>query len=139
MQRSEFKLLQEVYSSLYTEESIREKLLAKFADLSDEDMLPLPEDPELFFKMDWPNLVMMDMDKLRNIRARESGIRNALIMMYAKANNIAEGLGSRQPIAVKETEDGYYEVVDGNSTYNIAKRSGWKQIPVEIVDKEPIH
>ena len=139
MQRSEFKLLQEVYSSLYTEESIREKLLAKFADLSDEDMLPLPEDPELFFKMDWPNLVMMDMDKLRNIRARESGIRNALIMMYAKANNLAEGLGSRQPISVRETGDGYYEVLDGNSTYNIAKRSGWKQIPVELVDEEPIH
>lgn len=139
MKRSEFKLLQEVYSSLYTEGSIKDQLLAKLAHLSDDDMLPLPEEPELFFKMDWPNLVMMDMNKLKNTRARESGIRNALIMMYAKANNIAEGLGSRQPISVKETNDGYYEVLDGNSTYNIAKRSGWKQIPVELVDEEPLH
>lgn len=139
MQRSEFKHLQEVYNILYTEGSIKDQLLAKFAHLSDDDMLPLPENPELFFKMDWPNLVMLDMNKLQNTRARESGIRNALIMMYAKANNIAEGLGSRQPISVREIENGRYEVLDGNSTYNIAKRSGWKQIPVEIVTEEPIH
>jgi len=139
MNRSELKLLQEMYSRVYTEGSIKDQLLAKFANLSDDDMLPLPENPELFFKMDWPNLIMMDMDKLRNTRARESGIRNALIMMYAKANDIAEGLGSRQPISVRPTNDGYYEVLDGNSTYNIAKRSGWKQIPVEIVDEEPVH
>lgn len=139
MQRSEFKLLQETYAKLYTEGSIKDQLLAKFANLSDDDMLPLPEEPELFFKMDWPNLVMLDMDKLQNIRARESGIRNALIMMYAKANNIAQGLGSRQPITVREIGNGRYEVLDGNSTFNIAKRSGWKQIPAEIVTDNPDH
>jgi hypothetical protein len=139
MKRTDFELLQEAYRSLYTESSLKEKLLAKFQNLSDEDMLPLPEEPETFFKMNWPGLVMLDMDKLQNIRARESGIRNALIMMYAKANNLAEGLGSRQPISVREIGDGRYEVLDGNSTFNIAKRSGWKKIPAEIVTELPEH
>jgi hypothetical protein len=139
MKRTDFELLQEAYRSLYTESSLKEKLLTKFQNLSDEDMLPLPEEPETFFKMNWPGLVMLDMDKLQNIRARESGIRNALIMMYAKANNLAEGLDSRQPISVREIGDGRYEVLDGNSTFNIAKRSGWKQIPAEIVTELPEH
>jgi hypothetical protein len=133
MQRSEFRLLQEVYSNLYTEGNVYEELLAKYEHLSEEEMLPLPEDPELYFKMDYPNLVMMDMDKLQNTRARESGIRNGLIFMFAKANHDAEGMESRNPITVRDRGDDHYEVLDGNSTYNIAKRSGWKQIPVEIV------
>lgn len=139
MQRSEFKLLQEAYTSLYTEGNVYEELLAKYEHLSDEEMLPLPEEPELYFKMDYPNLVMMDMDKLQNMRARESGIRHALIVMFAKANYDDNGMSSRQPISVKEINNGYYKVLDGNSTFAIAKRSGWKQIPVEIVNEEPAH
>jgi len=139
MQRSELKLLQEIYTNLYPNENVYEDLLAKYEHLSDEEMLPLPEEPELYFKMDYPNLVMMDVDKLQNMRARESGIRHALIVMFTKANHDDNGMSSRQPISVKEINNGYYKVVDGNSTFTIAKRSGWKQIPVEIVDEEPAH
>ena len=64
MQRSEFKLLQEVYENLYTEGSVYEDVLAKYEHLSDEEMLPIPEEPELYFDMDYPNLVMMNINNV---------------------------------------------------------------------------
>ncbi len=38
----------------------------------------------------------------------------------------------RKPIQVTRRPDGFFDVVDGNSTANIARRAGWQRIPVHV-------
>jgi len=132
-----YTLFDNVVNNLTDKKAIKNMILQKYGHLSEEEMLPLPDDPEIYFNLDYPNMEMVDVNELSNTRARESGIKNALVMIYALSQGIGEGLGKRNPITVREVSTGQYEVLDGNSTYNIAKRSGWKQIPAEIVDELP--
>jgi hypothetical protein len=137
MKRKFDTLYENVVNNMTDKKAIKNMILQKYGHLSEEEMLPLPDNPSTYFNMDYPNLEMVDLDNLQNTRARESGIKNALVMMYAISKGLGEGLGKRNPITVRELETGVFEVLDGNSTYNIAKRSGWKQMPVEIVDELP--
>jgi ppGpp synthetase/RelA/SpoT-type nucleotidyltranferase len=51
--------------------------------------------------------------------------------------NAYNGTGAkRKPISVREVSADRYEVVDGNSTTAIAKKNGWKGLPVLIVQEE---
>jgi len=115
--------------------AIKQQVLAKFAHMTPEEMLPLPEKYDLYFKMDNPNTKMIPIKDLSNIRAREEGIKNALTMMYAASIGQSMGLGKRDPISVRDLGQGKYEIYDGNSTFNIAKQSNWKAIPALIVDE----
>jgi hypothetical protein len=38
----------------------------------------------------------------------------------------------RQPLLVKDTGDGTFEVLDGNATLAVAIRSHWPDIPVRL-------
>lgn len=88
--------------------------------------LKLPDDPWGYFNR-VPGSVLVPVSKLKTIRARPGGIERAETHM-AKAH---DGTGpKRDPIKVRKLDDGDYEVVDGNSTSAIARKHGWKQIPV---------
>lgn len=114
---------------------VKQQVLAKFGHMTPEEMLPLPYDHNIYFKLDNPNTKYIPIKDLSNIRAREEGIKNALTMMYAKSIGEDMGLSKRVPISVKDLGQGKYEIFDGNSTFNIAKLSNWKDIPALLVDE----
>jgi hypothetical protein len=127
----EFMTRKSVFSEAMAPEqkAIKNQVLAKFAHMTPEEMLPLPERHDLYFKLNEPGTIMVPMTSLANLRAREEGIKNALTMMYAASIGENMGLGKRVPISVREVGPGKYEIIDGNSTYNVAKASGWREIP----------
>jgi len=67
------------------QKQIKQQLLTQYAHLQPAQMLPLPENPALYFQMEVPGVIMVPMNKLSNIRARPEGIQNALMMMYANS------------------------------------------------------
>ncbi len=90
----------------------------------------MPDKPEKYFNTDKPGTKMVPVDKLLTIRARSKGIENAEKHMMKAYEG--EG-GKRDPISVSLNPDGTYSVEDGNSTTAIARKHGWKEIPVEVV------
>jgi len=109
-------------------------ILAKLGHLTAEEMLPLPEQHALFFKLEDPRTRLVPMGSLSPIRAREGGIRNALMLMFARAEGWPEStvLGKREPLSVTPSGEGCFTILDGNSTYHIAKLSGWREIPAIV-------
>ena len=63
---------------------------------------------------------------------RESAARAARHMADAAAGRIPK----RAPLTVRRLPDGRYEVLDGNSTLAVAGASGWREVPVRVVDGE---
>lgn len=114
-------------------------ILAKLEHLSAEEMLPLPEQPSLYFKLDDPRTQFIPLSALSPIRAREDGIRHALMLMYAASTGMPEKevLGKRDPISLAPAGGDRFDVLDGNSTYHIAKLSGWRKIPAIITENTP--
>ena len=113
--------------------ALKAKILDKFGHLGESDMLPLPEKYEIFFDMaKVPGTKLILMSDIEPIRARVEGIENALRMMYALSIGEGAGLGRRVPVQVKELGNGKYQIIDGNSTYAIANKSGWKFLPVTV-------
>ena len=99
----------------------------------DEDLVAiarvLPDDTWRYFEQD-EEAVLLDLDRLVRIRARTAGIRNAVdLMRRASAGEIPR----RQPISVQAIGDGYFKVLDGNSTVTIAIAAGWRQAPCIII------
>lgn len=92
----------------------------------------LPEDPDKYFKRD-ERTVLLPLDQLDPIRAREKGIRNAAGFMEEARNGTKE---RRKPISVTKLPSGRYRINDGNSTFAVASKAGWEKIPVHI-ESEP--
>jgi len=92
----------------------------------------LEESPWKYFeKPEGTKLVSTSMlDVTRN---RPRGIHNASKLMQTAA---AGKSAKREPITVFKKPDGRYEVVDGNSTTNVAKQHNWKELPVREVSAE---
>lgn len=67
-------------------------------------------------------------------RAREKGIQNAVGFMAEAAQGKLE---RRKPVAVVATQDGNFQVVDGNSTATIAVAAGWPDLPCLIENGDP--
>jgi len=90
----------------------------------------LPEDHGRYFNTDKADGTV-PVDQLKHTRARPSGIANG-----AKFMRMAfEGLNSkRDPISVRKEADGSFTVLDGNSTYAVAKAAGWSSLPVNVVE-----
>lgn len=88
----------------------------------------LPEDPWRYFQK-VPGSVMVNVKDLQTIRARPEGIEHAEKYMRQAFDG---GGTKRVPITVVRKVNGKYKVVDGNSTTAIAKRHGWKKIPVTL-------
>jgi len=78
--------------------------------------------------------IEVPMDKLSPTRAREKGIENAEKYMRMAYNG---EMDKRKPISVYRTTNGRYKVADGNSTYAVAKKNGWKTILADVV-KNPL-
>lgn len=88
----------------------------------------LPEDPWRYFTKPH-GTVLLPLDALKPIRARPEGIKHARELMTAAC----EGrFPRRKPITVREVGGGLYEVVDGNSTFAVAKWADWSAIPATI-------
>lgn len=47
-------------------------------------------------------------------------------------------IGRRAAISVRKNSDGTYSILDGNSTYAIAKENGWKKLPAVIEESRTI-
>ena len=94
------------------------------------DWKPLPEKTWNYFKR-VPGTIVVPVRKLTPIRAREKGIANANKYMWMSF----WGRNSpRKPLDLRDNRDGTYTVLDGNSTFANAKRSGWKVIPGVVVE-----
>jgi hypothetical protein len=92
-------------------------------------MKRLPDDPRRYFKIGL-DAQLVSISKLRPSHRRKVGITRA-----QRAMDLAyKGqIGRRDPLSVKRSADGKtYEIVDGNSTYAVAKANGWKKLPVII-------
>ena len=74
--------------------------------------------------------IEVPMDKLSPTRAREKGIENAEKYMRMAYNG---EMDRRKPITVYGTTNGRYKVADGNSTYAVAKKNGWKTILADVI------
>lgn len=88
----------------------------------------LPEDPRRYFKMTF-DTEMIPLSKLRPEHKRPSGIERARTAMRLAYDG---KIGRRDPITVAKTTQGNYSIVDGNSTFAIAKENGWKKLPVIV-------
>ena len=92
----------------------------------------LPENASRYFDTGAPGAKMIAVSSLTTTRARPDGIANAEKYMQATG----EGGAKRKPITVRENGAGGYDVVDGNSTVAIARKNGWKEIPVTVEAKQ---
>lgn len=98
-----------------------------------EEKLPdLPEAPWKYFKK-VPGWIKVPVSKLRTIRARPKGIKNAAKYMRMAYDGEME---RRKPISLTKNADGTYTVNDGNSTTANAKRAGWKFIIGKLEDAD---
>ena len=74
---------------------------------------------------------LVPLNKLQSLESMaDKGIKNAKTFMEESAAGRKE---KSDPISVKKNRDGTYTIVDGNSTFNNALRSNWKDIPVNII------
>tara|TARA_R110000868_G_scaffold44269_1_gene147962 strand:- start:3958 stop:5934 length:1977 start_codon:yes stop_codon:yes gene_type:complete len=74
---------------------------------------------------------LVPLNKLQSLESMaDKGIKNAKTFMEESA---AGRKGKSDPISVKKNRDGTYTILDGNSTFNNALRSNWKDIPVNII------
>jgi hypothetical protein len=94
----------------------------------------LPEDPWKYFNK-VPGTIMVPVKELETIRARPTGIENAVKYMAMAYNGTGK---KRNPISVSKTSGGW-RVEDGNSTTAIARQMGWKFIPAVPVNPEAVH
>lgn len=91
-----------------------------------EEAIHLQEDPWKYFQK-VPGVFLIPVSQLETIRARPKGIQNAEKYMLDAYN----GEGKRRvPVLVEESPDGKFTVLNGNSTTAIAKKNGWKHLPV---------
>lgn len=96
--------------------------------MDDLDQNPLPEAPERYFKtIDTSTLIPLDL--LVPDHLRIDAIPRAI--GYMQAAYEGKG-GKRVPISLRRREDGRYDIVDGNTTFYVAQKSGWKSIPATI-------
>lgn len=102
-------------------------LVARDVLAADEGGPPdkLPEDTWKYFKK-VPGTILVPISNLENIRARPTGIENAKKYMWMAYNGEGD---RRKPLTLKDEGGGKYSVQDGNSTFNVARASGWKVLP----------
>jgi|GEM_PF-4033528 len=59
-------------------------------------------------------------------------VERAYGFMADLANGVP-GAGKRAPISVQHDTDDTYLVIDGNATTAVARKLGWKELPVHII------
>ena len=80
-----------------------------------------------FFKMNEATAIIPT-SWLRPIRKRPKGVANAFIYMRQAYQGV---IPRRKPISIRPSieEKGFFDIVDGNSTYFVAKKIGMKSLP----------
>jgi len=107
----------------------------EFFDYSNADLEKLPYRLDKYFTKP-KGTVRIPLDKIKPIRAREKGVKNANKFMRDAYDGKME---KREPITVyKSAKKGHYILKDGNSTYANAKFSGWKDIYAVVVKNEKL-
>lgn len=96
--------------------------------MDDLDQDPLPEAPERYFKTA-AAATLIPLDLLVPDHLRIDAIPRAI--GYMRAAYAGKG-GKRSPITLRRRADGRFDVVDGNTTFHVARKSGWKSIPATI-------
>lgn len=91
----------------------------------------LLEKHENYFKVG-ASTKIISLDKVTPTRARPEGIRHAEVKMIHAFNS---GGSKRDPISLEHQGDGTYKVMDGNSTFAIAQKHGWKGIAANVWEK----
>ncbi|MFH5884021.1 hypothetical protein ACG2F4_06890 [Halalkalibaculum sp. DA3122] len=85
-----------------------------------------------FFHLDKATAIV-PISWLRPTRKRPKGVANAFFYMRQAYQGI---IPRRKPISIRpnKEEKGLCDIVDGNSTYFVAKQIGMKSLPIEIVN-----
>ena len=89
---------------------------------------PLPENHAAYFVID-ADTRSLPLDRLVATRMRPEGVANAAIYMLAASKGETP---RRAPLDVEPTGDGCWRILDGNSTFAVAKLSGWTSIPCQV-------
>ena len=109
--------------------------MKNIGDPSTESIARLEEAPDRYFDLSG-EYRFLPLDRLVSAKpeeaVRESAARAARHMADAAAGRIPK----RAPLTVRRLPDGRYEVLDGNSTLPVARASGWREVPVRVVDGE---
>ncbi|MFT7621148.1 MAG: hypothetical protein ACI9WU_000309 [Myxococcota bacterium] len=97
----------------------------------------LPQDPDLYFTKP-ADSQEIPLSQLQNIRRREEGVSRGAIYMDGARRNV---LPKRKPITVRQVgldDQGQpiYQIMDGNSTFAIAKEHGWDSL--RVVVEQPV-
>jgi len=85
----------------------------------------LPDDIWRFFKRGVSGTILVPIKQLTPIRAREKGIANANKFMWLAYYGTMD---RRKPLDLRDNQDGTFTVLDGNSTFANAQKSGWKAL-----------
>lgn len=95
------------------------------------------EDHAVFFKSQDR---LVPIDKLidpTGMNATDAEPQRAIGYMRDIAAGKPGSKGPRDPITVKDNDNGTYTIIDGKSTYVAAKEFGWETLPVQIADELP--
>lgn len=96
------------------------------------DRSVIPENTPAYFNVWVPGAQVVKLSDVISLKSSEDkGATNGLKRMAAARAGL---LGKRDPVQVKLREDGKYEVIDGNGTVNSAKKLGWQNMIVQILD-----
>jgi hypothetical protein len=90
----------------------------------------LPDDPKRYFVMD-EGTALVEVPRLRVAREDPERVAKAARAMWAAYR----GLGpKRESLEVTDLGDGTYSVESGSSTCAVAARSGWRKVPVRVLE-----
>jgi hypothetical protein len=90
-----------------------------------------PNRIDRFFNMDEATAIL-PISWFRPTRKRPKGVANAYIYMRQAYQGL---IPKRKPISIRpsEEEKGLFDILDGNSTYFIAKKIGMKSLPIILL------
>lgn len=91
----------------------------------------LTEDYDLYFEQD-EETVLIPLDALVPTKPPESQLDSVERAAERMAAAAAGELPRRVPISVRRLETRGWEIVDGNATYGVALREGWRALPAKV-------
>lgn len=102
----------------------------------DKGLMPadLPEQHERYFNMDAADAVV-PIDQLVSTKTDAENAQGGGASPKRMRAAYDGLLGKRDPITVRQRQDGRYDVVDGNGTLTGVRAYGWKNLPVRIEDR----
>jgi len=93
-----------------------------------------PNQLDRFFTIDEATAIV-PISWLRPTRKRPKGIANGFIYMRQAYKGV---ITRRKPISIRpsEKEKGLFDIIDGNSTYFVAKKVGIKSLPIILLTSD---